>query len=365
MLTKRTREKSAALLIAAGLTVLLLWFPGAAKEGVERGLSLTVRWLVPSLFPYMVLSSFLLRTGGGRLLDRLLRPITERVFRLPSSAGPVILFSLIGGYPVGAKCVRLLYDRGELSPQEAERLMCFCICSGPSFLVTALGTAMLHNPRAGMLLYGVQVLCALMIGWALGFGHHPDQSPKPAPPPSSPLLKGALEAVSDAASSLLGVAGTVMLFQWLESMLTACGGKEAVSETLRLLGLPFPGHQAVVSMLLEVTGACVLLTEYSLPLWWFAAAAGFGGLCVWVQVIGLLGDLPVSKGRILLFRFVQAGLSAVAAALLGPVFLPAVETMAIPGGASFEVSAATGAGSIALLLLSGVFVLCFRREQKA
>ena len=66
MLTKRTREKSAALLIAAGLTVLLLWFPGAAKEGVERGLPLTVRWLVPSLFPYMVLSSFLLRTGGGR-----------------------------------------------------------------------------------------------------------------------------------------------------------------------------------------------------------------------------------------------------------------------------------------------------------
>ena len=47
-------------IIAIGSMILLLWFAGEAAKGIRQGLSAACELLVPSLLPFMVLSSFLI-----------------------------------------------------------------------------------------------------------------------------------------------------------------------------------------------------------------------------------------------------------------------------------------------------------------
>jgi len=49
-------------------------------------------------------------------------------------------------------------------------MMCFCVNSGPSFLIAAVGAGMLSSQRAGIILFATQTLATVLIGAAVSFG---------------------------------------------------------------------------------------------------------------------------------------------------------------------------------------------------
>ena len=51
---------------------------------------------MPSLFPFMVLSSFIIHSGISKFIGKLLQPVIQFLFYLPGSAGSVIIMSMIG-----------------------------------------------------------------------------------------------------------------------------------------------------------------------------------------------------------------------------------------------------------------------------
>ena len=89
------------IIIACALGILL--FPNDVRNGASNGISYCLYTLVPSLFPFMVLSSFIIHSGISKFIGKLLQPVIQFLFYLPGSAGSVIIMSMIGGYPVGAR----------------------------------------------------------------------------------------------------------------------------------------------------------------------------------------------------------------------------------------------------------------------
>ena len=142
--TQKDKVPYHMVLFAAAVMTVLLFFLFLCTEGIKKGMGYTVRIIVPSLFPYMVLSSFIVRSGTDIIIGRISVPLTK-LLALPESAGAAVLLSLTGGFPVGAKCVSLLYEEGRLNKEQADRMMCFCVCPGPAFLIPALGCIMLGN----------------------------------------------------------------------------------------------------------------------------------------------------------------------------------------------------------------------------
>ena len=89
------RSKSAALpsagqagfwLMSTFCFVLVLRNSDAAVEYMGRGLTLCARTVIPSLFPFMVISELLVSSGAGEALGRLFSGIMRRVFGI-SGAG--------------------------------------------------------------------------------------------------------------------------------------------------------------------------------------------------------------------------------------------------------------------------------------
>ena len=102
-----------SLIISAAAMILV--FPSAAANGISDGMRYAAEMLIPSLFPFMVISSFLIRSGASDSFGKAFAPVTEKLFGLPKDCGAAIILSFIGGFPVGAKCVRLLYDEGKIN----------------------------------------------------------------------------------------------------------------------------------------------------------------------------------------------------------------------------------------------------------
>ena len=167
---KRKKEllRCLALLVlslTAGLGLSL--YPETASQGAAAGLDVCLSVLVPSLFPFLVLSVFLVRSGASSLLGRILEKPTRLLFRLPGCCAPVILMGMIGGYPVGARGAASLLRTGDVTEEEARRLTLFCVNAGPAFVLSAVGARFLHSARAGGILLASSLTASLLLGLLL------------------------------------------------------------------------------------------------------------------------------------------------------------------------------------------------------
>lgn len=344
----------------------ILIFPSEAAGGIADGMKYSAEMLVPSLFPFMVLSSFMIRSGASDILGKLLAPVTEKVFRLPRDSGTAIVMSFIGGFPVGAKCVRLLYDSGRINERQAERMMLFCVCSGPGFLVTGVGSLLLHNEMSGWILYLSQLVSGMLIGIFAGFfmyrneGHNSVNNNFQR---HESVTDAFIGSCSDGANSVLILTGMVTFFTMLLSLCSCCGITDISENIFSLFCIRYPVSECIFPTVFEVTGACRIIIFSGCSLWIVSFAVGFGGLCVHFQIFAVLGGLRINKLRYFLFRIVNALLSSVIVYIVCGLYRPAGEVFAFSGGGRAEVTSISAAGSFALIVMCAVFVLSIRRRS--
>ena len=123
---------------SVGLAVLmmfLLLYPRFAAEGARYGLLLWYTSVVPSLFPFMVLSSLIVSSGGVSLLMKPVRAFLGPWLPLSENGCYTLISGLLCGCPMGAKTCGDFVREGKLSVQEGRFLMAICTHPSPMFLL--------------------------------------------------------------------------------------------------------------------------------------------------------------------------------------------------------------------------------------
>lgn len=221
--------------LAATLAALgaLLLCSQAALESARAGLGLCAQMIVPSLLPFFILSSLLQQLGLPGILGRWLSPVTQRLFGIGGAGASALLLGVTGGYPLGADAVARLRRSGTLTREQAERALAFCNNSGPAFLVGAAGVGVFHSAGYGLLLYGVHVLSAVIVGMLFAprsGGFPPEERAQIAAVSLSQALP---EAVRNAVRAVLTVSGFVVTFSVVTGVLDASGLLPALVGTER------------------------------------------------------------------------------------------------------------------------------------
>ena len=157
---------SAAAPLLGGLLLFagILFHADTAVAYAKQGLSLCGNLILPSLFPFFVLTFLLNDLGLPGYLGRFTEPIMQKLFGISGTGAAAFLMGITGGYPLGAGCIADLVQKGELTPDEGDRLLLFCNNSGPAFLIGAVGVGIFHSGGVGLLLYAVHVFSALVTG---------------------------------------------------------------------------------------------------------------------------------------------------------------------------------------------------------
>ena len=146
-------KKSVGLAI---LMVFLLLYPRFAAEGARYGLLLWYTSVVPSLFPFMVLSSLIVSSGGVSLLMKPVRAFLGPWLPLSENGCYTLISGLLCGCPMGAKTCGDFVREGKLSVQEGRFLMTICNHPSPMFLlgfVCPLFEAGMHPSRLLLSIY--------------------------------------------------------------------------------------------------------------------------------------------------------------------------------------------------------------------
>lgn len=307
-----TLKLKKAILTAAAVTiaVAVLLFSNEIRQGVIRGLSLSAQSVIPSLFIFTAMSLFIIKSGAGQVLGRLICPVTRPLLDLNADQSSVFLISMVAGYPVGAKLLNSLYLDGKISRNKALKMLNVTINAGPAFIIVTVGEVFLKNRSDGYRLLICHLLATLILAIAVRF--LPDrlfsQDSKTKKQTLSKNQESALSdifvlSVLEAGKTMLNVTIFVVFFAGLT------GG---------FLAFDFTNANQLTS-LFEVTTGLSNSTRSQLP---FASfLLGFGGISVIFQVISSAENLRPKFAVLLLSRLLHGGLSYVLAVIL-EIFFP-------------------------------------------
>lgn len=273
---------------------LLLARSAEAAQAVRDGLTLCAGSVIPALFPFLAVSGLLTALDAGA--SPALGPLA-RLLGCSQAGAQAFLLGLTGSYPVGARTVAQLYRRGGISRREAGRLLLFSNNCGPAFILGVAGLGCFGSLRAGVLLWGVHILAALVIALALPRrAAEPPERPGSVPP-RPPLVPALIAAVRDAAGTMVYICGFVVFFLVLLRVLG------------RVTGLSHP----VLSGAVELTQGILALPHTRRGFVWAAGLLGWGGLSVHGQSAAVLSGTDLPMGPYLAAKAAHAAVSVLLA----------------------------------------------------
>ena len=212
---KHIYDIAVCLSLIVAITALLR-FPNESILAARDGLSLCLNVIIPSLFPFFVLSALVVETGITRHLGKLLEPVMRPLFNVGGSCVAAFVLGFIGGYPVGAKTVISLYENGDCTKTEAERLLSFCNNSGPAFIFGVVGAGVFSSGVIGLVLYLAHTLASLIVGiifrnWGKNNIRHEISRKKTTAPPAS-FSAAFTTSVKSSFQSIINICGFVIFF---------------------------------------------------------------------------------------------------------------------------------------------------------
>src|SRR5699024_4062333 len=164
-LSKSYKNNVPFILLVLWLLINIVLFPTTAINGATKGLSTWFNIVVPSLFPFFIISELLINLGFVEFIGSLLEPVMMPIFNVPGIGAFPFTMSLISGYPVGVKLVSNFRLNNNISKVEAERLLSFSSTSGPLFMLGAVSVGMLKNSSLGPLIVYPHYLASLSLGF--------------------------------------------------------------------------------------------------------------------------------------------------------------------------------------------------------
>ena len=338
---KISRKSPAAfklvLIVILGAGTII--FSKEVSSGLNEGIYFCVTVLVPSIFPFMIISSLTAKSGLS-FSSKALNKVSNFLFGLSAKTAFTVLIGVLGGYPVAAKGIGSLYKNGSISEREAVKAAYTAVGAGPGFLVTFIGVRLLNSFEAGAALLVSQTVSVFLLGIInrIIFGKGNYNSDKE--------IKSNLNAFELFTSSVSGA-----VYSTIEMCAVVC-----VFSSIIKIAEKFLGNSYIIYILLEVTKACCKLSENG-NIVLIAFAAGFGGICVHIQIFQALGKVRIKKWIFFLYRIIQGGITAALTYYICKVFKITIPVFSsIRGDYSLTLSSSVAGSS--LLILTGICFLC-------
>ncbi len=297
------------------LVASIVLYSDKMSAAASDGLNLWLKTIIPSLFPFMVISSWMSFNSSGKKSGA--DKITLKLFGIPSFLMPVFAISFLSGYPIGAKIISSLYHSNKISRETAEHMLSFCNNPGIIFLASSVCSSMLSSKNSALFFIIVCVLSSLLTGviYNLIF-----------PLTSAPVCFISEKAEKIHISDAIGSA--------IKSILTVGGCIVFFSVVTRAITVFIPAENTVINGLiggiLEFAGGIHTLASSSIPpkavYPLIAAVLCWGGFSVHLQSISVTGGCEPDFKKYLTAKMLCAGIAYLLAFFLFDVFIHIPDT---------------------------------------
>lgn len=330
------------------LLALMIRNSELATKYIKEGLSVCSGTLIPSLFPFMVLSDIFVTSGGADTLGKLLAKPMRALFGVSGAGAVAAVLGALCGFPIGARCAVSLFDAGEITKDECERLIAISSSPSSAFLISAVGISLFGSKALGRALYAATLASSLIIGVALNIiskakrkSDTTNSHPKNAPPAQKKrfCIADISNAIAASAEAMLKICAFVVFFTAFVGTLCDALDACAIPQILR----------AIICSIIELTGGVrEAASVASVPLGATIAAfaAGWSGVSVHLQIAAICQGRDISLRPYLVSKLASGALTAAIITIYlrvcSPTFHSSTATaLIIPKGA-YIITAAFG-----------------------
>lgn len=258
------------------------------------GLDLWFNKMVPTLFPFMILSGIMVRMHLTSAFSKLLYPVINPLYHISENACYAMIIGYLCGFPMGAKTISDLLKREMLSFREAEFLLAFCNNIGPvyfaGYVLPLLNRRLILPYIIGM--YGIPLLYGLLLRYTVyrdlsTYALKKTSGRTIVFQNSSPKLLDEVDAsITSSVQSILNLGGYMILFNLLNLVFHILLGEKP----------------SLIAPLLEITGG-LKLSGGKFPLYCLLLLP-FGGFSCIAQTNSCIRQTPLSISRYVMHRLV-------------------------------------------------------------
>ncbi len=321
--------KISKIMLTLGISAcmaIILFRPDVYVASALEGVKLWALVVLPSLLPFFFFTSLLAKIGATERMARTLKNPCEQIFGTSGYAAYAFLMSILSGYPVGAKIIGDLGEKGLIDETDATKMSAFCSTSGPLFIVGSVSVGMFGSVAAGKLLFLAHTLSALITGVIFRFYRQTKKTTtsadKNAPQTVRPSVLPAkkkdetdnvlYDCVYSSVVSLATVGGFICVFYVLADIFQNLDILYPLWKTLCFITKNEALSKAFSYGLIECTRGCKMLALCGLSTYSLAFASSliaFGGVSVLVQSVCFLKKANVKISVFLLAKTVQTVIS--------------------------------------------------------
>lgn len=297
--------------LAFVLTAVILLFPADCLSFALKGLNLWFERMIPTLFPFMVLSGIIIRMDLTDSFVKILNPVLGRLFRIRPACVYGMLVGFLCGFPMGAHVTAQLYEQKQISRQEAAYLLSFCNNIGPVYFISFVLPMLSLKETAPFLfgMYGLPLLYGLFLRYTVFQNAVDGGSGQKLPAKKRIFLLTAMdESVLSALSGIARLGGYMVFFNLLFILPELTARLFSAKEGFAVL---FTGG---ISCLLEITGGINLMGNRMPHL--VLCILPFGGLSCIAQTYSMIKNTDLSVAEYVMHKMVLTAVTVLYYALL-------------------------------------------------
>lgn len=295
-LLKKYTKGNIGGIICLFAAMLMLTFGNELKNGVKDGLSISYNIIIPTLFPFFILSD-LWSQSLAVSPDSLLGKAFKKLFGINGAGASAFICGMFCGFPIGVKASVNSYELGKINRDEAQ-LLC-ALASNPScaFVISGIGLGMYGSIKIGILLYFCVIISAVIAGCIFrlkGDDNHFYCD-------NSGQLFNLVDSIRNAGLSSITVSSYIIFFSALTALFRSICKIKALSITFVCLA--------------EISSACLFMKEIwpsptpaSLAI--TAFALGFSGFSVHMQAFSFV-PREISRIKFLTTKFLVGVVSSI------------------------------------------------------
>ena len=280
---------------------------------VMESLNIWVKAIIPSLFPFFVISDLLITYNFIDYIPNKIKRYICRLLNISDSALSILILSMVSGFPSNGRNTHNLYNKGKISKEEASYILMYTHFSSPVFILTTCSLIYLRSEKLGIILLLSHYLSNIIIGILFRNINNPSLDNFTIKEHKSQNFTiNLIKSIRSSIDSLLLILGILTVFLIISSLII-----NIIHSNLYT--------SAIIRSILEMTLGLKYIASLNISMMHkvilFSAILSFGGLSVHMQVMAQIVEDKISCKYYLIGRVFQVLFSIVLSFILYKIFI--------------------------------------------
>ena len=280
---------------------------------VMESLNIWVKAIIPSLFPFFVISDLLITYNFIDYIPNKIKKYICRLLNISDSALSILILSMVSGFPSNGRNTHNLYNKGKISKEEASYILMYTHFSSPVFILTTCSLIYLRSEKLGIILLLSHYLSNIIIGILFRNINNPSLDNFTIKEHKSQNFTiNLIKSIRSSIDSLLLILGILTVFLIISSLII-----NIIHSNLYT--------SAIIRSILEMTLGLKYIASLNISMMHkvilFSAILSFGGLSVHMQVMAQIVEDKISCKYYLIGRIFQVLFSIILSFIFYKIFI--------------------------------------------